>query len=177
MSDNMIHITEHNPLDIIRILLPVIPSIISICLAFQKRIPKAETKPSAGYEILLILVGFIIFPDNKYVGMTIGAFVCCMIGLNYKRICKGKPFGGLIFPSIFFFNLTTFSGVNTFENIIMIVYASVGGLYLVGLIDDKEDIDKFFLIRRERLCLIISAISFVTYKFVFLFFTNTLLVQ
>lgn len=140
---------------------------MSIFASYRKRISKANIKSSIGYEMVFIIMGFIFFPDNEYVRVTIGAFVCCVIGLNYKRISIGKKFGGLLFPSLFFFNLTTFSGSNKFENILMLAYSLVGGLYLVGLIDEKDDVDTDFLVNRTRFCLVLSFIMFLMSKLIF----------
>lgn len=128
-----------------------------------------------GYAILCILLGFAFFPSNEYVGMTVGVFICCIIHLNYIRIHKGKQFGSLIFPCLFFFNLCTFSGVNKFENICMIIYATVGCLYIAGLSVKKDD--KESLAYHERFCIILSSIIFICIKTIFLLFTDTLIAQ
>lgn len=152
--------------DVICSILSIIPSIMSIFVAYCKKMSKADMKSSFDYEMLFIIMGFIFFPDNEYVRVTMGAFVCCVIGLNYRRISSGKEFGGLLFPSLFFFNLTTFSGINKFENIMMLAYSVVGELYLVGLIDEKDDVDTDFLVNRTRFCLVLSFVMFFMSKLI-----------
>lgn len=128
-----------------------------------------------GYEIICTVLGFTFFPSNEYVGMTTGIFVCCLIYLNFERIHKGKSFGGLFFPCMFFFNLSTFTGVNKFENICMIIYATVGFVYIAGIITKKDNVKYFKW--HESIYIIISAIAFIIIKIIFLLFTDTLIIQ
>lgn len=163
-------------LDIIYVLFPIIPSFISICFIICQNDRKTICKPPIGYEIILILMGFAFFPANEYVGIITGVFVCCVIYLNCIRTQHGKQFGGLLFPSIFFFNLTSFSGVNIYENLMMVIYAIVGGIYIIGFVNEKENNNTDFLKKWENLCIIISAIVFVIIKIIFLFLTDNLLI-
>lgn len=167
----MVTIIEHHPVDVIRLLLPIIPSTLSILCIFLKK--HTELQGQRGYrEMALIFLGFMLYPANKYVDIVLGGFVCCLIFLNYARVRKGNLSDGLIFPSLFFFNIVSFTGVNKFENICMVVYASVGVLYIAGLADKKSDTE--FRARHEKLCIITSSVIFVVIKFVFLLFTDTL---
>lgn len=163
----------HHPLDIIRTMLPIIPSLIALFRFVLKN--SENSQQHKGYDMLCILLGFTFFPSNEYVGMTVGIFACCLIYLNYMRIHKGNQIGSLTFPCLFFFNLSSFSGVNKFENICMIIYAAVGGVYIAGLSVQKDDNN--YLEKHEQFCITTSAIVFISIKIIFLIFTDTLIIQ
>ena len=166
----MTNIAMYNFLDIIKIMLPIIPSVAISFSALSN-----NSKLYKCYEIFCILLGFTFFPSNEYVGMTVGAFVCCVIYMNYERVHKGRPPGGLIFPCLFFFNLSSFSGVSKFENICMLMYASVGSIYIAGLAIKKDNKD--FLMKHEKFCILVSALIFISIKIIFLLFTDNLIIQ
>lgn len=168
----MINIALHDPIDIIRFILPIIPSLV---IFFSVLLQEYHQHKHIGYAVLCILLGFTFFPSNEYVGMTVGIFVCCIIYLNYERVHKGKQFGGVIFPCLFFFNLCSFSGVNKFENLCMVIYAIVGCVYIWGLSIKRDD--KEFLIHHEKFCIVLSSILFICLKIIFLLFTGTLIAQ
>lgn len=83
----MINIALHDPIDIIRFILPIIPSLV---IFFSVLLQEYHQHKHIGYAVLCILLGFTFFPSNEYVSMTVGIFVCCIIYLNYERVHKGK---------------------------------------------------------------------------------------
>lgn len=157
MTNNLSHF------DVILMILSTIPSVISIFIAFS------NTKKGVGYEIVYILIGFCLFPANQYVRLIIAVFVCSLIVVNYNLINNGKIFSGLLFPSVFFLNLTTFSDMNTLDNILMTVYSTiVGANYLIPLIIEKDNNSAEFIVEHERSCIIFSAVSLISIKIMLL---------
>lgn len=153
MKNNLSHF------DVMLTILSTIPSVISIFIAFS------NTKKGIGYEIVCILIGFCLFPNNQYVKLIIAAFVCSLIIINYNRIHNGKIFSGLLFPSVFFLNLTTFSGITITENIFMVFYAiATGAIYIIELIMEKDNNSADFIVKNERSYIMFSAFVLISSK-------------
>ena len=63
MKNNLSHF------DVMLTILSTIPSVISIFIAFS------NTKKGIGYEIVCILIGFCLFPNNQYVKLIIAGII------------------------------------------------------------------------------------------------------
>ena len=156
MKDILHYILEHHLLEMIVVLFPIIPSVISvfwILLHRHKKTQETDKKLIKGYELILILSGFSFFyASDCIIGTVTGGFICGFIFANCKRIHEKKAFGGLGFPSMFFFNMASFSGESILVGIIMAIYSIVGVIYFYGLldIDGKEDKEENYLENRLR---------------------------
>lgn len=180
MKDILNYVLEHRLIETIVVLFPIIPSVISIFVILLER-RKKEKEPAkkliTGYEIGLIILGFSLFHANTcIIGMVTGVYICGFILANCKRIHEKKAFGGFGFPSMFFFNMASFSGESILVGVIAAAYTVVGGIYLYGLldIDGKEGKETDYLEKHEKRCFLLSGIFFITCKIVFLLFTDTL---
>lgn len=177
MKDTLIYILKM--IEIVKIMLPIIPSIISvfwILLHRHKEMQRSEKRMIKGYQLNLILLGFYFYPISEIIRTVIGLCVCSTILVNYRRIRKGRHFGGFGFPSMFFFNMTSFSDTSLLGSFIMIIYSAFYGLYIYGLfdVDQKEDKEENYLEKHEKRCFLLSAALFITCRIVLLIFTDSL---
>lgn len=144
-------------------ILLILPTIINVIIVRNKKNTADDTAKSNDFSIALILFGIFNFPNDVYSKIIIGAFFFVLLKIQYQLI-KSKEILSLLFPSILFFNITTFSGNTKAESLLMIIYSVIGGVYLIKLFEAK----KISPNEEKRYCIISGGLFLICKLFVFL---------